>query len=751
MIGNAEMDIGIPVGKELQSPAQIFQNYINSTAVGNIKSKSEENVKENVTGVKSMDIDNEPESSVMNEDDQGLKSMDVDSNETATSPNNEELCRIESSPLFEGNLEKTLEKINIDLPYKSIPAASFSSNNVTILVGVSGCGKSRTCTDICLQRPCLYFEGNLHFDLLWVVDTLKSSSEQGQGLELETKKLLNALFLARIFLLNKLVLENDAITDKNRKMHSYQKSVSFQNECQNLASKLAESDYKALATLTKGSLKGYVVIFDEAQDFMPILEDRYASSQGNYERPLFRFIVGYVHSTLVVPAFYCGTQLRLVDIQMASSAAGGGKTSNVSTFTNFHHYTFEEIKTIIQSAIGASEYGRLAQNDPSSLTKACYYLQGRPRLVTTFCEKLKTEKGSFGEILDVYLDYITNKMAKNVSFKWYWNRVIVQETKVHNFKTGSSQKTPDYYCYHLLIKYLLQAPNNQSCEITLDTDEADLISTALVSLKKVGYSRATYFMLEPVVIEGALNLMAGNSEMEGKFLNEFLLAILLQLETPGLSADAKGKMLDKFIALRFRMGWWKLIPEGDGAWEEIPEGFRNSLRTLEPPKYVSLEGSVYEGMLAMTFGIDTSSTYVLPAEKSGLDGCYRFIGYLGKSCFTKQNNNGDVFVDSGSRKKNLVYTDLNNWFGSIDDREKLIEPFLDLNRSRPFLFLCAELPFYGPRTEELPMIEQIEDTNNWVIHLDLRSRLLYYLLGEVAVKKFSALVSEDQKRLIPQM
>ena len=45
------------------------------------------------------------------------------------------------------------------------------------MIGVKGCGKSRTCMDIGATRPCLYFEGIQHTDLNWVLSKLQESSE----------------------------------------------------------------------------------------------------------------------------------------------------------------------------------------------------------------------------------------------------------------------------------------------------------------------------------------------------------------------------------------------------------------------------------------------------------------------------------------------------------------------------------------------------------------------------------------------
>jgi hypothetical protein len=48
---------------------------------------------------------------------------------------------------------------------------------ITVMIGVKGCSKSRTCMDNGATRPCLYFEGTQHTDLNWGLSKLHEFSE----------------------------------------------------------------------------------------------------------------------------------------------------------------------------------------------------------------------------------------------------------------------------------------------------------------------------------------------------------------------------------------------------------------------------------------------------------------------------------------------------------------------------------------------------------------------------------------------
>jgi hypothetical protein len=186
-------------------------------------------------------------------------------------------------------------------------------------------------------------------------------------------------------------------------------------------------------------------------------------------------------------------------------------------------------------------------------------------------------------------------------------------------------------------------------------------------------------------------------------------------------------LLDRVIALRLRFGWWRDIPKGDSAWNEMPPEIRDMLAYMPAPTWIYFESSVSEAALERTFCVADSSTYVLPSENFGLDGAYRCIGYLG-SMSLKQS---DQFVESGERVKNMKYTDLDNWFPAITgDRDAKIKSFKEANTKMPFLFICGEFPFYGPTSLSLPKAQKLSSGNH-VVHVDLSSRLSYFLLGRV--------------------
>lgn len=152
-------------------------------------------------------------------------------------------------------------------------------------------------------------------------------------------------------------------------------------------------------------------MIDESHELMEIMQHRFKNSDNIYQRPLLRFLVNFIVSCSV-PLFLCGTQLRIKDIQMAKSAAGS-KNDKTLCFTSFHFYTYEQIKKLFKIFLDVTS-DELTKNH-QSLSIACYYLQGRPRLITRFLENYRNRTSqSFSTILDDYLHLITASMEEKV-------------------------------------------------------------------------------------------------------------------------------------------------------------------------------------------------------------------------------------------------------------------------------------------------------------------------------------------------
>ncbi|KAI3661131.1 hypothetical protein MP638_000468 [Amoeboaphelidium occidentale] len=659
------------------------------------------------------------------------------------------LLEREATPLYDPRIKERLAKLEIQMPYERISQQCFDGGSVTVLAGVSGCGKSRTCIDIGLHHKSLYIDCYSHRDFKNMCEMLEKEDGPNDFLKETAVKYFYALVVARVSLLNHL---------KPATMYrflSLQCSASFQSTSKFFMMELLRCSAKELSLMVEKSLTGsnkFTCLFDEAQILIEKMKNRFKSSAGQSERPLLRVLVETV-STMGACSFWCGTALRLKDISIFLT--GVAKRSEVSVFTDFQHYTFEDIKKLIELYAEEPDYTSLRSATPAALLKACYFLQGRPRLITTFMEWLEIRKQDrFETVLEEYVKSQTKFVEGTdaLTLSSFWQRVLDYAEILRDIQTGDSMdsKTPGEYCIDILANYLFSAPKLQACEVLVDVDDADLISTALVSLKRplalANSIAATYWLTEPLVLEAAVNVFINKKAARMVFMKHCTKLILGPPTQWALDASSRGKMLDKFVGLRFRMGWWKEIPQGDAAWNEIPESFRRAFVHLPTPRFIAIEDSVDDGFFAMTCGKSESEFYVLPANKTGPDGFYRFIGYCGKSSFTKRGKQGHFYVSSNDRIANLKYTDLNEWYGSFANKETRIRPYLEMNSTSPFLFFCGEFPFYGSIRTKRPVMRKVG--NNWVVRLDLTSRLGCYLLGKEAVEAISEWLPADQRHLV---
>ena len=434
----------------------------------------------------------------------------------------------------------------------------------------------------------LYFEVHVQRDLQMLINELIRSKKKGTDLEEYSKFLFSALFLARILILK-------ALEPKYQRSYvSHQISYSFQVVCMILFWKIIGvcSQDEVWTELNK-VISDYAIVIDEAQQLMHILKNHYLNSGGKYEGSLFRFLVAFVSSLPVIKSYWCGTQIRLKDVSQVVSAAAQGKTLPVGIFTDFHHYTYDEL--------GEEEFTCVSKSENQALLKACYMLQGRSRLIAAFCLELEEKHFSgmsFGDVLDLYVYSIINSSSE-FSFKNYWRLVVDESTELKRVADGEYAATPDQYVFNLLVNYVFRDRDEKACTIVVD-DEIDLIRTALVSLREANGKSATYQMAEPCVFEAALHESCNNPDFEERFMKDCCKKITEAPTSGNLPSDARGKMIDKFVALRFRMGWWKYIPDNDLAWEEIPVDFHSLVKNMKVPRFSVREPNVYSGFLETT-------------------------------------------------------------------------------------------------------------------------------------------------------
>jgi hypothetical protein len=338
----------------------------------------------------------------------------------------------------------------------------------------------------------------------------------------------------------------------------------------------------------------------------------------------------------------------------------------------------------------------------------------------------------------------TTKYPKDRLQDW-WNRIVNFNVSVRSLDDASPSDVnkPSLaveLAFMMLKQYLLRPQNETSVELQLQDHDAKVINTSVGMLNKVLGNNRSYYEIEPLLMESAFSCIKKGLRFGKMFMVDYIKSLI------SLASDARGKEFDRFIAVRFRLGWWLEIDKNDLA--ELPDSVRTRILQLkDTPKYVAFERKVSDMLLETTFCDLNSNTYVLPAEKSGLDGCFRSICYLGKTSAVCRNLKDQQYVSSGERRENVLYTDLDEWFSGLPkQRAGLIRKFKHLNSKVPVVFFCSYFPFFGPSGESLPQI--VNKGENIVVHVDLTSKLGCYMIGKECLQAWMMILSDaDRKRV----
>jgi hypothetical protein len=109
--------------------------------------------------------------------------------------------------LYSEEIYNTEKEIGIEMP---VDRLLKTMNQTTILIGVSGCGKTRTCYDLCRKYWGLYFDCVIDIDFNAMIDNLESSTspikteETQKKIEKKSKRLIKCLIAARLLVLQTL-------------------------------------------------------------------------------------------------------------------------------------------------------------------------------------------------------------------------------------------------------------------------------------------------------------------------------------------------------------------------------------------------------------------------------------------------------------------------------------------------------------------------------------------------------------------
>ena len=350
-------------------------------------------------------------------------------------------CDVVGEPdlLYSEEVYSSAKDLGIPMPVDHLLANDFNS---LVMIGVSGCGKTRACIDYCREKWGIYFDCTADKDFDSMVSSLvgkspklKTNASQ-EVFELLSTRFMKDLLSARLIVLR--VLRNKSpeftkfdwfCTQRSRRTRELFKDI-FEKIC-TLNDDISRSLF---GTLTKANLgdetfsRDGCIIYDEAQHMLKLLPGSFRSTKDGcqrilpngsfeHERSYFSFLARFTIMS-DIRTILCGTQMRIKNIELINSG-GGEKKSEFTLFTNFTYLTPTFIAQLAYKWINFD-----FNSNPHLLGQLTYFLQGRARLFSRFVHRLiknsDIETTLNAYIRDMTTDYDQGK--DDSAFYYFWKQ-----------------------------------------------------------------------------------------------------------------------------------------------------------------------------------------------------------------------------------------------------------------------------------------------------------------------------------------
>lgn len=631
-----------------------------------------------------------------------------------------------------------------------MPVNDLNLNELTVLIGVSGCGKTRTCYDLCRRRWGLYFDCTKDTDFIAMISIIgahapKRKTEPSQEkFEQESRRLLKCLLTSRLLVLQRLQECSSPTNQLDQfEWFCYQRSRRMQlvfedvfELVSNLPESISQMLYLKLSKQFRIVDKG-IFIFDESQYLLDLLKADYRATatdmcgikwdgQFVHPRSFFSFLTGFAMSHYL-QIILCGTQMRIRNLELIYSAACG-KQSEITVFSNFTYLTPDDILALLKKWLIGFDF-----NDAESLRfleRIAYHLQGRPRHLISVLHRYLDSR-DLSEAYQYYVQNMTLKSGPDWSFYSFWkNRLFLDiQPLLKGDKDGRHRRLVSDVLLKLCVSFLF----GDREDIPYSTD-LDLVSTSLVmvSSKKAGAEWEAR-MAEPIVLDACINHMV---DLDPKYLMKYFTSKLFEpLVVVNPSAQERGHMMEFVIALRFMQGWWS----EDEFKRDLPSWFDPS--TVPKPdslldcRRADPEGKAFLGQL-----IDGNAPYLLlPHTNAGPDLRYSLFSCCVKTTWTA-NSRSSMFVSVDDCNGNFKTMKPKNWYSS---QESIKEKCGKLIKGRRFIHILFELPDSAPSLRKRVLsLTKREDS---IVVVNLNSAFALHFFGKDFVKKYKAFIGSLKK------
>jgi hypothetical protein len=605
--------------------------------------------------------------------------------------------------LFCEQLCEALQELGVVMPVdRLLDASGKLFHDTTVMIGVSGCGKTKTCFDICSRVFAIYFDCSSDQDFLQACNILNLSKPTIHSLETQelfedfSRHQLLSLIAARL-----LVLKNLPHTTPRQWLLIQRsgRTRAFFDKVYLEISKLTPKDLFKLVQGLRHDIDP-LLIFDEAQCLLDELPTSYRSLKdksivdGKIQSPrsLFSFMTSTI-TKLNFNSILAGTHMRISSIEAVHSAAFG-KTTTIKVFTDFNYLLADHIGYLAKICFSSE-----VVNNSELLERMKYFLQGRPRIFAHFLKKvflLEQEQLASESItrfisscLDKYICSLTTKQPLDHTTEFspyhFWSQRA--RVSITDFDQPLPLLGKDRIVFDLLVKLCLYHLFQDEEGFYL-VDDIDLVSTSLVMIL---YNETGWYckIAEPIIIYAGLNFLKDSSTMA--LSNYFARALFSPLKaTLGLSPQDRGHLMELFIVLRTLQSWW--LEERIQPF--LPQWVKDA--SIPQPAGVLDQRNSSDTPLLLQMLRESDFPFIcLPPRHAGPDILFSIFAIHVRTTWKLSKS---VHVSKQECDSNGVHCDSHSWYSSAP---KIHQECLQALQSRngDFFHLRIELPYPHPSVD----------------------------------------------------
>jgi len=550
-------------------------------------------------------------------------------------------------PLWSEKFMADVEKLDdIKIPWKVLQG-KFAQDNVDIvLVGVSGCGKSRTCYDLCRfsGQFCVFFDWIRHEDLKNFVQQLplppirfRERMDSRLAFEHSVEGAIKRLIVGRLVVLRAMIESKPNLKPDNFFQIQQSSGPNGGEGFRRINDALRrvsddEVDLRFEEILRWSIWKKVRFIMDESHVLLGFHEGLYHSSStceiaanGTYKKPraLLSFMARFFRDHKL-RCVWAGTHLRIGDISKINSARREDLALETFVFTDFNYLTANHISQLLESWVNISNEALIRRISNS--------LQGRPKNFMTFIQALSQSEESVETVFKETMAKLT------FEYTLFWSRVRYSRIGefIPDLDSVTAPEQPVKSVANIMAELLYIDTFVDVRRVEHPYYYRAMVATGLVMLSEDkceagSPKRRRGLLCEPLVLHAARDF--ATTTLEPDFAANRLIERDIALQA---DESIRGKAVESLCVLRLREGFWK-----DPSWREFfPPALLAEIdagKLIEPLGIDDCRTGVanHRQLLRASFLNPNATHVVLPqARMGGADVVYGYFSFHIKTTWT---------------------------------------------------------------------------------------------------------------------